>query len=346
MRIGLISDTHFGARKNSKLFQDYFEEFYKNVFFPTLDKEGITTVCHLGDCFDSRKGVDFSALSWAKSVFFDPLRERGISLHLIVGNHDAYYKNSNKINSIDLLLREYDNVKVYSEVESVLLGDLNVLFIPWINSENEEMALGLIERSSDPVCMGHLELNGFYATQGHVHENGMSMDPFEKFQKVYSGHFHIRSNKGNIYYLGNSYEMFWNDCDHTRGFHIFDTETLEHTPIDNPYKLFYKIYYEDTPYQTFDAREYENKIVKVIVKKKTDKFAFEKFIDNLYSVGVAELKVVENFQLVESEDFDVEESEDTLSILDRYILESETELDKSVIQKMIKEIYQESCEMV
>ena len=60
--------------------------------------------------------------------------------------------------------------------------------------------------------MGHLELNGFVATAGHVMDHGMDMDPFKKFKKVYSGHYHTRSNVGNIYYLGNPYEMFWNDC--------------------------------------------------------------------------------------------------------------------------------------
>ena len=140
--------------------------------------------------------------------------------------------------------------------------------------------------------------------------------------------------------------MFWTDVNDTRGFHIFDTETLEHTPINNPYKLFYNIYYEDTNYQTFDTRDYENKIVKVIVRKKTDAKKFEKFIDKLYSSGVAELKIVENFQIQESEDFEAFESEDTLSILNRYIEEAEINLDKSIVQKMIQEIYQEACELV
>ena len=62
--------------------------------------------------------------------------------------------------------------------------------------------------------------------------------------------------------------MYWNDVNDTRGFHIFDTDTLIHTPVNNPYKLFYNVYYEDTPYQTFDSTPYENKIVKVIVRKK------------------------------------------------------------------------------
>jgi len=169
---------------------------------------------------------------------------------------------------------------------------------------------------------------------------------FNKFQRVYSGHYHTRSDDSKIYYLGNPYEMFWNDLNDTRGFHIFDTETCVHTPINNPYRMFYNVYYEDTSYQTFDTRDYENKIVKVVVRKKSDSKQFEKFIDKLYSSGVNELKVVENFQIQESEDFEAFESEDTLSILNRYIEESEVNLEKSVIQKMIQDIYQEACELV
>ena len=169
---------------------------------------------------------------------------------------------------------------------------------------------------------------------------------FDKFEKVYSGHYHTRSDDGRVFYLGNPYEMFWNDLADTRGFHIFDTETLEHTPIDNPYRMFYTIFYEDHNYQTFDTREYEDKIVKVIVRKKSNPRKFEKFIDKLYNSNVYELKVVENFQLEESEDFEAFESEDTLSILNRYVEESEMSLEKSRIQEVIKNVYQEACELV
>ena len=346
MKIAIITDQHFGVRKNSKLFHDYFLKFYEDVFFPTLEKEGIDTIVDMGDTFDSRKGIDFSALQWSKLNYFDRLREMGCKVHTIVGNHTAYYKNTNEVNSIDLLLREYDNVKIYSEVESIILDNLNILLVPWINSENEESALELIKKSSAPVCMGHLDLNGFHATQGHIQEHGMDSTLFEKFKLTFSGHFHIRSNRGSIHYLGNPYEMFWNDCEDTRGFHLFDTETLELTSINNPYRLFYKIYYEDTDYRLFDAREYENKILKVIVRKKSDASKFEKFIDKLYASNVAELKVIENFSIEESEEFEAFESEDTLSILNRYIKESEIELDKSRIQKIMQETYQEACELV
>jgi hypothetical protein len=346
MKVAIITDQHFGARKNSKLFHDYFLKFYNEVFFPTLEQYGITTVIDMGDTFDSRKGIDFSALSWAKNNYYDRLQEMGIKVHTIVGNHTAYYKNTNQVNAVDLLLREYDNVIVYSEPTEVLLDKLNVLFLPWINQENEELSLNTIKKTSCRCAMGHLELQGFRVNRQILMEHGLESKLFEKFETVFSGHYHTRSDNGTVFYLGNPYEMFWTDVGDTRGFHIFDTDTLERTPINNPFRLFHNIYYEDTNHQTFDTREYENKIVKVIVRKKSDTKKFEKFIDKLYSAGVAELKIVENFQLQESEDFEAFESEDTLSILNRYIEEAEVSLDKSIVQKMIQEIYQEACELV
>ena len=289
MKVAIITDQHFGARKNSKLFHEYFLSFYNDVFFPTLEKEGITAVIDMGDTFDSRKGIDFSALAWAKDNYYDRLQEMGIHVHTIVGNHTSYYKNTNEVNAVDLLLREYKNVTVYSRPTEVLLDKLKVLFIPWINQENQKQTLDLIQKTKSIMAMGHLELNGFRAHRGHVMEDGMDIDWLEKFKLVYSGHYHTRSDNGKIFYLGNPYEMFWNDANDTRGFHIFDTETLKHTPVNNPYRMFYNVYYEDTNYQTFDAREYENKIVKVIVRKKSDSKKFEKFIDKIYSSNVYEI---------------------------------------------------------
>ena len=346
MKVAIITDQHFGARKNSKLFHDYFLKFYNEVFFPRLEAEGITTVVDMGDTFDSRKGIDFSALSWAKNNYYDRLRDMGVTVHTIVGNHTAYYKNTNQINAVDLLLREYDNVTVYSEPTEVKLGKLKTLFIPWINDENRSNTISNIKETVCDVAMGHLELQGFRVNRSLVMEHGDESKLYSKFSKVFSGHYHTRSDNGRIFYLGNPYEMFWNDVKDPRGFTIFDTETLEHYPINNPYRLFYNIYYEDTNYQTFDIREYENKLVKVIVRKNTNNKKFEKFIDKLHSSGIADLKVVENFAIDEPEEFEISESEDTLSILNRFIEESEFNLDKSILKNIMRETYQEACEMI
>ena len=348
MKIAIITDQHFCCRKNSKLFHDYFLKFYDEVFFPALEKEGITTIIDMGDTFDSRKGIDFSELTWSKENYFDKLNEMGITVHTIVGNHTAYYKNTNEINAVDLILREYDNIKVYSETTPIEVDGLSILLVPWINTENKEKTLAMINKSNSPVCMGHLELQGYKVNDYVVMDHGLADKHFDKFKKTFSGHFHTRSNRDNIYYLGNPYEIYWNDCADTRGFHFFDTETLDHIPVNNPYRLFYKIYYDDTPHQTFDAREYEDKIVKVIVRKKSDITQFEKFVDKLYASNVAELKIVENFDFggwYDKDNASEVESEDTLSILNRYIAEAEISLDKSVIRKMVDEIYQEACEI-
>jgi predicted phosphodiesterase len=343
MKVAILTDTHYGARKGSKYLHDFFELFYKNIFFPTLEEEGIRTVLHLGDAFDSRKSIDYQSLEWSKKVVFNPLKDYDV--HMIIGNHDCYYKNTNQTNSPELLLKDYPNIKAYSDPKEVTIGGLDIAFIPWICAENEESTKQLIDRTKAKVAMGHLELNGFQPYKGHIMEDGMDTNIFDKFDKVFSGHYHTRSNNGKIYYLGNTYEMYWNDVNDTRGFHIFDTETLKLTPIDNPYKLFHIIYYEDTPYQTFDSRQYENKIVKVIVRKKSRPKDFEKFIDKLYSSGVQELKIIENFVIQENEDFEIDETENTISILNRYIDEAEVEHDKAIIKKILQEVYQESCEV-
>jgi len=343
MKVAIITDTHYGARKGSKFLHDYFEKFYDDVFFPTLEAEGIDTVIHMGDAFDSRKSIDYQSLEWAKRVVFDRLKKYDV--HMIVGNHDCYYKNTNNVNSPELLLQTYDNIKTYNKVTEVTIHNLNILFIPWINAENFENTVNKIKVSNSNCAMGHLELNGFRAHRGHVMEDGMESKLFDKFERVFSGHYHTRSDDGKIFYLGNPYEMFWNDVNDSRGFTIFDTDTLTHTYVNNPYKLFYNIYYEDTNYKLFNAKEYENKIVKIIVRKKSNPKDFEKFVDKLYSVGVQDLKIIENFEIHESEDFEIEEDENTLSILNRYIEESEFEFDKNIIKGIFQDLYKQACEV-
>lgn len=345
MKVAIITDQHFGARKGSKYLHDYFKKFYDEVFFPYLEENNIKVVIDMGDTFDNRRNIDLWSLEWAKENYYNKLRDLGITVHTIVGNHTAYYKNTNTVNSVNLLLSEYKNVIVYSEVTEIKLDKLNCLLVPWINQENQDNTFKAIQKTKSKVVFGHLELNGFRAHRGHVMEDGMDIDALGKFEKVYSGHYHTRSDDGKVFYLGNPYEMFWNDVNDTRGFHIFDTETLEHVSVNNPFKLFYNVYYEDTPYQMVDTTQYENKIVKIIVRKKSNPKNFEKFVDKFHSSGIQELKIVENFEIVENEEFSIEETENTLSILNRYVDESEITYDKSIIKGIIQELYSKACEV-
>lgn len=343
-KICVITDTHWSFKKSSKHFHDYFELFYKTIFFPTLEKLGIKTVIHMGDAFDNRKSIDLWGLDWTRRVVLEPLRDYDV--HMIVGNHDSFFRNSTEINSPNLLLQDYPNIKTYSSPVTTKVCGMDMTFIPWICDENYDETMRVIQKSKAKVAFGHLELQGFKVNQNMVMEDhGLNSKIFDKFERVYSGHYHTRSGNGKIFYLGNPYQMYWHDVNETRGFNIFDTETLEHTPIDNPYNMFYNIYYEDTPHQIFDASKYESKIVKVIVRKKSNQKDFDKFIEKLYNAKVQELKILENFEIQENKDFEVTEDENTLMILNRYIDEAEIEFDKTVIKEIFQDIYRQACEI-
>jgi len=346
MKVAIITDQHFGFKKGSKLYHDYFLKFYEETFFPTLDREGITTILDLGDTFDNRKGVDSYSLDWAKKHYFDPIRSRSISMVSIVGNHTAYYKNTNELNTIDLLLREYDNITLLSECQELTVGGLPILFIPWINQENSERTYEMIKESKAKVAMGHLELNGFIATHGHVMDVGADFECYDKFTHVFSGHYHTRSSNGKIYYLGNPYEMFWNDVNDKRGFHIYDTETLKLKTINNPNTLYKIINYNDTPRQLFKFSEYTGKIVKVIVKQKTSEKEYDMFMDSLMKANPSDVKIVERTDdLLFGGDI-LDETEDTMTLLDKYVDDLETNLNKSKMKGLIKDIYQQACEVI
>ena len=115
MKIALITDTHFGGKNDNLAFAEFQRKFYDGTLFPILDREKITTVIHLGDTFDRRKYSNFLSLKLAKEMFFDPIRERDIKLHVLLGNHDCYYKTTNKVNSMTMTCAEY-NIHLYEDV--------------------------------------------------------------------------------------------------------------------------------------------------------------------------------------------------------------------------------------
>jgi DNA repair exonuclease SbcCD nuclease subunit len=343
MKVAIITDTHYNFKKGSQVFHDYFEKFYNEIFFPTLRKYKIDTVIHLGDIFDNRRATDYWSIDWTQRVILEPLKK--YKVHLVVGNHDIFYKNTNKLNSPELLIGNYKNINIYTKPTNVQVGEQEVLFIPWISTDNESETLAAIQNSSARVAMGHLELTGFYAHRGHIQEAGRDKSTFDKFDKVFSGHYHTRSDDGKIYYLGNPYQLYWNDYGDTRGFTIWDTETNQISQINNPFEMFKICNYDEDSLEK-DLSTYTGCMVKLIVKNKTNQKKFDKFLDSLIKSQPQELKVIETVKINEQFDSDeMVEQEDTLSLLKRYVDESEIQLNKNRIKDLIQLIYQESFQM-
>ena len=343
MKVLLITDQHFGVRNDNQHFINHYRKYYSKVVIPFIKAYGITEIIDLGDTFDKRKSVNFMSLEAAKEMWFDPIKEIGCKMTALIGNHDIYYKNTLRINAPQELLGGY-NIDVIDEPTTRNYDGTDILLLPWICDENRDDTFRSITKSTAPVCMGHLELNGFEAHPGHVMNMGMDINPFDKFQRVFSGHYHMKSTKGNISYLGNPYQLYWNDYGCKRGFHVFDTETLKTTFYRNPFDMFYKLYYDNGVRNQIHPSDLEGTFVKLIVEDKGDQTKFDYAVRQLQSWGLADLKIIEDLS-VEMGDSLVLETEDTITLLDKYIDEVDLPVDSENVKSIMRSLYVEACEL-
>ena len=341
MKILLITDQHFGVRNDNQHFINQYKKFYNQVVVPFIKASKIKTVIALGDTFDKRRSINFMSLNEAKEMWFNPLEEMGVQMHMLTGNHDIYYKNTLRINAPRELLGEYGNIIVHDSPTTVNFDGCDILLLPWICDDNRDRAFDEITNSAADVCMGHLELNGFEAHPGHVMQNGMDASVFSKFKKVFSGHYHMKSTKGNINYLGNPYQLYWNDYGCKRGFHVFDTETLKTTFYRNPFDIFHKIYYNDGMDVPDDL---EGAYIKLIVENKGDYANFDYNVKLLQDMSLGDLKIIEDLS-VELDKDSVVETEDTMTLLDNYIDEIDLRVNKSNVKNVMRSLYTEALEL-
>ena len=339
MKVALITDTHFGARNDNQVIQEHINQFLGGVFFPYLEEHNIKTVIHLGDLMDKRKSVSFLTLNNLRHNFMNRLHDNSIETHILVGNHDSYYKNTLKLNSVAELYGQSPLIKVYETAQTVSIGGLSIFLLPWLCSDNDYDSYIAMDKTDAKIAMGHLELSGYLMFKGMRSTHGLERSDFLKFDKVFSGHFHVKNDDGHIYYLGTPYEMMWSDYNTERGFHIFDTETLELEFIKNPNVLFHKIYY--TEGLEIDYNAYGNTFVRLIVSEKQDPYEFDSVVEQLYAVNPAQLSIIEDFDRIEDET-ELEGTEDTVTIISNHVTNLSTDLDKTQLDKMLRELYLEA----
>lgn len=350
MKIALITDTHWGVRNDNVAFLDNSKVFLDNVFFPYIDDNNIRNVIHLGDLVDRRKYVNINTARRLREDFLTPLSVRDLDVHFIAGNHDTYYKNTNEVNSLKELVTGKYTFQVYSsDATEVSFGGVPILFIPWICDDNRVQVIDKINTTNAQIAMGHLEIQGFEMYKGSMVSHGDDRHVFDKFDIVMSGHYHHRSSDGHIFYLGSHAEFTWSDYDDPKGFHVFDTETRELTFIENPYKMFKKVWYNDVDdaflQKKVDYSQFRGAVVKVIVTNKTNHFWFDKFIENIEGENPIDMQIVEDHLHLDLEDDEdiVNEAESTLDIFKKYIDGYELKnIDKDKLTKKIFELYNEA----
>lgn len=356
-RVPIITDTHFGSRGDSQVLYQNQEEFYTKVFWPAIDAEGdVTELVHLGDVTDRRRYINYQTLSFAKHMFFEPARARGITVHWALGNHDLPYKHSLQLSSHEAF-REYANVRVYRDATPINIEGVSTLLVPWLCDENMKSSTQAIADFPGAVIMGHFEFIDFEMFRGVTNTHGTSFEQFKHFALVLSGHYHHKSSQGNIHYLGAPYEMIWSDANDPRGFHWWTPQTHVLEFVQNPHRLFYTFVYDDAGkpgtyvqdlLQEMQQLNVVQKIIKVIVKHKTQPMWYDAFVDAALKLGAHDIAFVDDTAWV-GEDFDAVDHDhalDTHSLIVRYIESlpwANTDMQQDV-SRLMTELYAEAAE--
>jgi len=344
MKVAVVTDTHFGVKNDSPLFLDEFLGFFEQQFFPYLLENNITTVIHLGDLLDRRKFINFYTLSQVRDRFVSFFEKNNITLNIILGNHDTFYRNTSSINSMMELFGHCKSIFIYKNPVIIKLDGLEVGLVPWINESNSDSAIKFIKDARVSTLMGHFEINGFQVVSGVKHEHGLDASLFDKFDAVYSGHFHIKQQDKNITYLGTPYQITFSDAYDTKGFHIFDTEDQSMTFIPNERKMFHVVSYDDKtedPLKNLDSSIYKNCFVKIVVLNKTKPYTYDRFVEIIYAQSPASVTFIEEVIEISKEDI-VDTTEDTITIINNEIDSMEEVDDKTKLKKIIQELYMES----
>lgn len=349
MKVAIISDTHFGARNDSPIFLDHFMRFWEETFFPYIKEHGITRILHLGDFLDRRKYVNFHTLSQVRTRFLEPLKEMGVEMDITLGNHDVFFKNTNRLNSVVELFHMYPNIRIHEKPILMDFGDgcMSIGLVPWITKDNNEECMEFIRKAPVRVIMGHFEISGYEVLRGVEHHDGMDRSLFKGFEAVYSGHFHCRHSKDNIHYLGTQYQMTFTDLNERKGFHVFDACTGEMEFVENPLQIFHQVEYDDatTDYAAYNCKQHKDSFVRLLVRNKNRPVMYESFVDRLNDAPVHALTIVDQSEKELSKEADnIDVSKDTLTLICEEIDRMEGIMDPVRLKTLVRELYSESLQ--
>lgn len=348
--VALLNDIHWGVRNDNQTLRQHQIDFYQDQFFPYCEANGIQDVILMGDVFDRRKYVNFSTLELAIEHFFKPAKAKGMRVYAFTGNHDVYWKDTNRVNSLSLLVGPYLDRLLVSEPALLNINGWDLACVPWITRDNHTDCLKFIESHPASILLGHFDINGFEMMPGVMCENGMDPDMFKPYQMVLSGHYHAKSTRGNIHYLGSQYQMDWGDYGQTKAFHVLELSEQGHylRPVWNENQLFYKLTYDDGC--DFDLDSLARRYVKVIVKNKNDAGKYEKFLNTLSKVGVESLQVLEQDLSISSVLHEIDEESGeiiqrgTAQVIQDCIanMQGVNETTRAEVSKLMQDLYAEA----
>ena len=353
-KVLIITDTHWGVRNDSPVFLDYFKRCVDEFLIPFIKANDIKHIIHAGDLVDRRKYINVLTHSRLRTDFLE-LINAICEVHIIAGNHDEYFKDTYRVNALDEFVgNRYNNIKIYSKPTTIEIDGCEFFLLPWITKEYEKECYDAIERSKAPVCIGHLELDGFEMQKGMLSDHGWNSKIFRRFDSVFTGHYHHRSSRDNIHYIGAFCEHIWSDYNDPRGFVVFDTESRDTVFHRNPFSIFHMVAYDDVKHPDIlekinatDYSKFKDCYVKIVCVNKTNPYAFDMLLDKLYKEQAADISIVEDINSFTDNNVDdlVDEAQDTLTILDNYITGLTLPVDGDRMKHYMREVYSEALSL-
>lgn len=350
----ILTDTHWGVRNDSPVFLDYFKRTVDDFLIPYIKENNIKHIIHAGDLVDRRKYINVLTHSRLRTDFLEPLNEL-CEMHIIAGNHDEYYKDTYRVNALDEFVSgRYVNVKTYSKPTTIEIDGCEFFLLPWITKEAEKDCYDAVENSKASICVSHLELDGFEMQKGMLSDHGWNHKIFRRFDSVFTGHYHHRSSRDNIHYIGALCEHIWSDYNDPRGFVTFDTESRVLDFHRNPFRVFHMVAYDDVKntdilekINATDYSKYKDCYVKIVCVNKTNPYAFDILMDKLYQAQAADISIVEdvNSFIDNNSDDLVDEAQDTITILDNYIQGLTLPIESDRMKHYMREIYAEALSL-
>lgn len=341
-KIAIIGDMHLGVRKSNAIFRDYQKKSILEIL-DYCDAHGIKSIIQTGDMFDVRKETNTLTIQlfhW----FLDQIKNRGMFLYTIPGNHDIYYREEIQPNTPEILLsyisEDYSSCfKVICEPEDISINGYNFFMVPWVCKGNFDKVNLAKSQSSSKYCLGHFEFDGFEMHKGQPAKTHFTHKDYSKFDLVISGHFHHWSKKDNVHYTGTPYQLTWMDYNDDKGFWVFDNGDMEF--VKNRNTIFNKIEYSDGFLP--DKEEVNGKFIQLIVRDRIVKKEFESYKNALALLEPLEVKIKETIQEELSEEVIVNYSTmSTEEILREYIEGCQIQLDTDKMLRVLLELHSEA----
>jgi DNA repair exonuclease SbcCD nuclease subunit len=267
-RVWFITDTHLGVRNNSNEWIDSIREYFFDWFFPLVRKnyQPGDVLFHLGDFFDSRQSINLKVLNLGIEVAEELSAIFKDGVYIIVGNHDIWGKTSNEVNSLKSI-KWIPGINILEEPLSMRILDKSFLLMPWRKDHEAESEFLESSAPHDVLCC-HADIRGLKFNKFTRVETGASLDEFEKFRRVYSGHIHYAQKAGNINMLGSPYEITRSDMDNVKGITLLNVEDLKETFFVNDFSpKFKRLYFNDILESTQEDLEpiFRNNFVDIMI---------------------------------------------------------------------------------